>query len=73
MTDVDKIQARLDALEAHVTYQDQIIEELDEVSTQQWADIADLKDRLQRLSEKFQDIEAGLDGNSGEEQPPPHY
>ena len=68
----DETQARLDALEAHIAYQNQVIEELSDVAATQWAEIAELKDRLDRLYNSFQEFEAKMDGAPGQE-PPPHY
>ncbi|MGB0631758.1 MAG: SlyX family protein [Alphaproteobacteria bacterium] len=65
--------ARLDALEAHIAHQDQVIEELSEVAAKQWSEIAALKERLEQLRNKFREMEAGMDGDPGEESPPPHY
>ena len=67
----DETQARLDALEAHIAYQNQVIEELSD-DVMQWAEIAELKDRLDRLYNSFQEFEAGMDGEPSRE-PPPHY
>ena len=68
----DETQARLDALEAHIAFQNQVIEELSDVTAMQWGEIADLKDRLDRLNNNFQEFEAGMDGEPDQE-PPPHY
>ena len=68
----DETQARLDALEAHIAYQNQVIEELSDVTAMQWGEIADLKDRLDRLNNNFQEFEAGMDGEPDQE-PTPHY
>ena len=73
MTETDKLQTRLDALEAHVAHQDHVIEELSDVAAQQWTEIADLRNRLARLNDKFQEMATGPDGPPGEEPPPPHY
>lgn len=73
MTDINDTQSRLDALEAHIAHQDQVIEELSEVAAKQWTEIAELRDRLDRLKDKFQEMESGMDGAPGEEPPPPHY
>ena len=68
----DETQARLDALEAHIAFQNQVIEELSDVTAMQWGEIADLKDRLDRLNNNFQEFEAGMDGEPDQE-PPPQY
>ena len=73
MTDADNTQARLDALEAHIAHQDQVIEELSDVAAKQWTEIARLTEQLDRLKNKVEAFEAGMDGDSGEEPPPPHY
>ena len=38
----------------------------------QWSEIAELKDRLNRLNNIFQEFEAGMDGEPDQELPP-HY
>ena len=68
----DETQTRLDELEAHIAYQNQVIGELSDVAATQWAEIAELKDRLNRLNNIFQEFEAGMDGERDQE-PPPHY
>ena len=68
----DETQVRLDVLEAHIAYQNQVIEELSDVAATQWAQIAELKDRLERLYNIFQEFEARMDGEPDQE-PPPHY
>ena len=72
MSTPDETQARLDALEAHIAYQNQVIEELSDVAAMQWSEIAELKDRLNRLNNIFQEFEAGMDGEPDQELPP-HY
>ena len=73
MTRSSDTGARLDALEARIAHQDHVIEELSDVAAGQWAEIAKLKERLERLDHKFREMEAGMDGDPGEEPPPPHY
>lgn len=73
MSGQDDIQTRLDALEAHIAHQDQVIEELSDVAAKQWSEIARLNDHLERLKNKVEAFETGMDGDPGEEPPPPHY
>ncbi|MEE2997671.1 MAG: SlyX family protein [Pseudomonadota bacterium] len=66
-------QARLDALEARSVHQEQTIDELSLVAAKQWGEIADLKDRLNFLNERLQEMKAVSNGSPGEARPPPHY
>jgi len=73
MSDAEEMQARLDTLEAHIAHQDQVLEELSDVATKQWSEITALKERLERLNNRFQEMEAGIDDAPEEEPPPPHH
>jgi SlyX protein len=73
MSDAEEMQARLDTLEAHIAHQDQVLEDLSDVATKQWSEITALKERLERLNNRFQEMEAGIDDAPEEEPPPPHY
>ena len=73
MTETDDVQTRLDALEAHVAHQDQMIEELSDVAAKQWAEITRLNEQIERLKNKVEAFETGMDGYPGDDPPPPHY
>ena len=73
MTKPNYTQARLDALEARSVHQEQTIDELSAVAANQWGESADLKDRLNFLNEKLQEMKAVSNGSPGEGPPPPHY
>jgi SlyX protein len=64
---------RLDDLETHIAHQDSIIEELNDVSIKQWAEIQKLNDRLDRLKNKLEELEHGIETPPDEDVPPPHY
>jgi len=60
---------RLDALETQLAYQDQTIEELNQTVIEQWKQIDGLTQRLARLGDKLEAIEAA----PPVDRPPPHY
>ncbi|NKB59638.1 MAG: SlyX protein [Alphaproteobacteria bacterium] len=67
------IQQRLDDLEAHLTHQDATIQDLNEVTLQQWNEIKALTEKLARLETKIQAAEEAGDAGATPEPPPPHY
>ena len=73
MTDTSSPEGRLDALEATVAHQEQIIEELSDVVARQAGEISDLTEKLNSLRERLTELEEG-DGDGGQDEPPPpHY
>jgi len=70
MSDADDVNARIDALETRATYQDQVIEDLNQAIIEQWKQIDALKRQLAELLDRVQDVE---DGSAAPERPPPHY
>lgn len=71
--DLQALATRLETLEVRCAYQDQAIEELNDMVVQQWTKldqalrkIADLEDRLREMREA-----QGQDPQ--DEPPPPHY
>ncbi len=62
---------RLDALETRIAHQDQTIEELNAVVTQQWTTIEQLRRRLDAMEEQVRSGSYIADPSS--EKPPPHY
>jgi SlyX protein len=69
MSDADGMNARIDALEMRVAYQDQVIEDLNQAIIDQWKRIDGLKRQLAELLDRVQDVE---DGPTAPERPP-HY
>lgn len=65
--------ARIDTLEMRVTYQDEVIEELNKVIVEHWSKFDQLLGRIARLENRVTDAQdnAGRDGH--DEPPPPHY
>mgnify|MGYP006278156887 CR=1 FL=1 len=62
--------ARLDDLEMRIAHQDQMMGELNEVITAQWAKISVLERQLAHLREEVQN---SAPQREGPEPPPPHY
>ena len=70
MSDGDSANARIDALEMRVAYQDQVIEDLNQAIIDQWKQIDSLKRQLAEILDRVQEVE---DGSAAPERPPPHY
>jgi SlyX protein len=71
MSDGDSVNARIDALEMRVAYQDQVIEDLNQAIMDQWKQIDGLKRQLAEILDRVQDVEDG--STAAPERPPPHY
>ena len=71
MRDPADIDARLEALEMRLTYQDDAIETLNGTITAQWSEIDALKRQIAALREQLAEAEAG--GSAPRNEPPPHY
>lgn len=67
----DDQQARLDALEMRVAYQERTIEELNAALTDQWKTIDLLTKRLTQMEEQVRSGSYIADPST--ERPPPHY
>ena len=73
MTESSDIIRRIDDLETHISHQNSIIEELNDVSIKLWAEIQKLSERLDHLKNKFEELEHGIGNPPDEDVPPPHY
>ena len=67
------LEARIEALEVRVAYQDQMIEDLNQTVIAQWKQIDSLKRQLNELLDRVQEVEDNGGGPSAPEPPPPHY
>ncbi len=73
MTDPDAVNARIEALEVRVAYQDQVIEDLNQTVIAQWKQIDALKRQLNEVLDRVQEVEDNAGGPAAPEPPPPHY
>lgn len=65
--------ARIDALEMRVTYQQELIEELDKVIIAQWTRLDQALGLIQRLERLVAETRDGAGQGTRDEPPPPHY
>ena len=72
MRDPDAANARLEALEVRVAYQDQVIEDLNQTVSAQWKQIDARKRQLNEVLDRVQEVEDNA-GPRTPEPPPPHY
>lgn len=71
MTEIDKLLVRLDELEMRYAFQQETLETLNEIVTDQWAQIDRLAANLNLLKDRVQ--QAGNDEPEDPDQRPPHY
>jgi SlyX protein len=71
MSEVAALITRIEALEIRLAHQEQVIEDLNRVTTDQWAQIDTLKRQIDQLGDRVQDVESNRP--SLPEPPPPHY
>lgn len=64
---------RLEKLETTIAYQEQAIEDLNKVITDQWAEIAQLKRLVGDLGQRLREISDNPALQEPPEPPPPHY
>jgi SlyX protein len=66
------LEARIDALEMRVAYQDQTIEDLNQTIIAQWKQIDALRRQLNEVLDRVQEVEDNA-GGQAPDRPPPHY
>jgi SlyX protein len=67
----DDMEDRLIELETRLTYQDDLLQKLDEVVIMQQREIDALKLQVRHISDQLRNVSP--EGSMGEEPPPPHY
>ncbi len=73
MSDHDPVDARIEALEVRVAYQDKVIEDLNQTVIAQWKQIDSLKRQLAEVLNRVQEAQDNAGGPTAPEPPPPHY
>jgi SlyX protein len=68
----EKLASRLDELEAKVMFQQESIDNLNEVITSQWKLIDQLKSQIGKLDDQLYELEMSSSGGTTN-QKPPHY
>ena len=71
MEDIDKLIARLDDLEMRYAFQQELLESLNDVVTNQWEEIDRLSRMLEAVLERFENVED--EQPEDPDQRPPHY
>lgn len=66
------LDARVVELETRLAFQDDTVQALNDVITQQGHDIARLQQQMAELIKRYEEM-VGQYGSEGEEAPPPHY
>ncbi len=72
MSDNAALLARIEALEIRLAHQDQVIEDLNTITTAQWKEIDMLKRLANQLRDRVQEVESNRPTGQPEP-PPPHY
>ncbi len=71
MTDI--LSVRIDALEERLAFQDDTIQTLNDMVSQQQLEMERLRRALELLARRQADLAAAVPGEDAEDQPPPHY
>lgn len=75
-TKIIELEGRIHQLEIHQAYQDETVEQLNQLVAKQQQDIGDLKHRLNVLSDFLKNMKSDMGSQiklPSEEVPPPHY
>lgn len=67
------MQDRLEHLETRLAFQEDTINQLNEVVARQGREIKTLKQEIEYLKEKYQEIRVSVVRSEDQETPPPHY
>ncbi|MBL4802314.1 MAG: SlyX family protein [Emcibacter sp.] len=64
---------RLLEIENTITYQDQQIQDLSDMVSQQWKEIDRLKKHISNATERLENLENPTEGGAVPDEKPPHY
>ena len=73
MTDQTDLAARVDALEIHIAYQEEFVQDLSAMVTRQWEQIDRLSRQVKDLVDQVKEAELKAGHTGAPEPPPPHY
>ena len=72
-TRASALAERLDTLEMRITYQDDMIEQLNTVIVKQWHTLTQAQGRIERLEQRIRESQDSGAQSTGDDPPPPHY
>lgn len=73
MQNLEKMEQRLAELEMKLTFQDNLLEELNQALVEQQFIIDKMQLQLRYVAEKLKDMQPSNVASRAEETPPPHY
>jgi SlyX protein len=73
MEDITRLEKRVSGLEQRIAHQDVTIQDLSDMTTQQWAIIDALTKKTERLKERLLANEETAETSAPQDPPPPHY
>jgi len=73
MTDINDLNQRIEELELKITFQDDLIEQLNQSLIQQQDDIRNLMRLIEKMGNDMQDLQEASVIDQSQEPPPPHY
>lgn len=71
--DIETLQTRVEELEMKVTFQDDLIEKLNQSLVQHHNDIRTLTRMVEKMGNDMQDLQQNTVIDQSQETPPPHY
>lgn len=71
--DPNDLAVRLETLEVRCAYQDQAIEELNQMVVQQWTKLDHALRKVAELDERLREMRESQGQDAQDEPPPPHY
>ena len=72
-TMLQELAARTDNLEMKITYQDEVIEELNKAIVSHWGRIQQLQAQIDGLKKFLREAQENVGRDPQDEVPPPHY
>jgi SlyX protein len=73
MNEISELARRFVDLEAHIAHQETTIQDLSDMTLQQWDEIRTLERKLARLDARVEELQDGDDPDTPSEPAPPHY
>ena len=73
MSDIEKLENRINTLEIHISHQDSTIQELSDSVTEQWQTIDALTRKFNAVRERLLGLEDRFKTANSGEPPPPHF